>query len=557
MKNKLVNGVLLFLVAILYVSCATSKISRETSEDAKNMQPPDGKSLVYIYRTSAMGFAVGLRVDLNNNRLGDFYPKRYFLCTLDPGKYVFTGIGENQDDLILTTEPGKKYYIKVKPKMGFAIARVGLELIHPTEGNSDIQKCRMIGSMDNISPFAAQPVTNEEVPEVKKEMEQKQIQPKVAQSNMPSYPVSSNSASPQYSVKAGFNLSELKTVNKSDYDRLKPGFHIGGAVAFPISEYLAVEPGLLFSTKGESYKYSGINSSNNLNYLEIPINGIYQVNIEGLDFLLNAGPYLGISLGGKRKTSNDGNITKVKLEPETIDYGLNAGASLLIDSYSFGLQYGLGLANVFENAVHNRVISLAVGYKLGTETGILNLKNNFSGNKQFHSQATKPSADYNSATPISNSENIDQKKGSVGAGIGVAYGVIGINGEYAIHDYVSLSAGVGTTIIAGVGYAVGGRIYAKPLGEKWRPRLSAHYGTNSIIDISGAVEIQKKYNGLAIGAGFLQMFGSSQKTGLDLEVVYLATQGDFQNRAEALEDRYDVTLKTGRVKILVGYRIAF
>ena len=557
MKKKLLNGGLLFLVAIVYLSCATSKISRETSENFKNMQPPDGKSMVYVYRTSAMGFAVGLRVDLNNNRLGNFYSKRYFLCTLEPGKYVFTGIGENQDDLILTTESDKKYYIKVKPKMGFAAARVGLELMHPVEGNSDVQKCKIIGSTDNISPFAPQAVAKEEVPEVKNEMEQKQIQPNVAQSYTPSQSVESNSVSPQFSVKAGFNLSELKTENKSDYDRLKPGFHIGAAVSFPISEYLAVEPGLLFSTKGESYKYSGYSSSSNLNYLEIPLNGVYKVDIVGKNILLNAGPYLGISLGGKQKTSRDGNINKVKLEPSTIDYGLNAGASLILDSYSIGLQYGLGLGDVFDNAVNNRIISLSVGYRLGNETDILNLRNNLSGNSQFQSQVSQPTGNNNSASPMSNPENIDRKKGSVGAGIGVAYGVIGVNGEYAVHDYVSLSAGVGTTIFAGAGYAVGGRIYAKPLGEKWRPRLSVHYGTNSIINVTGAVEIQEKYDGVTVGAGFLQMFGSSQKTGLDLEVVYLATQGDFQNRAETLENRYDVTLKTGRVKILVGYRIAF
>lgn len=377
MKNKLINGILLFIIAILYVSCATSKISLETSENAKNKQPPEGKSMVYVYRTSAMGFAVGLRVDLNNNQLGNFYPKRYYLCTLEPGKYIFTGKGENQDDLLLTTEPNKKYYIKVKPKMGFASARVGLELMHPVEGNDDVQKCKMIGSMDNISSFTAPAVKNEEVQELKNFAEQEQTQPNITQSKTAPNQYVSISTLPQYSIKAGFNLSSLWSENNSDYDKLKPGFHFGGAVAFPISEYFAVEPGLLFSTKGKSLKFTGYNSSINLNYLEIPVNGVYKIDLGGNNVLLNAGPYIGISLGGKRKTSNDGNITKVKLEPKTIDYGLNLGASLLFDSYSVGLQYGLGLADVFDGTVNNRVISLSVGYKLGTEEDIRNLKNGF------------------------------------------------------------------------------------------------------------------------------------------------------------------------------------
>lgn len=108
-----------------------------------------------------------------------------------------------------------------------------------------------------------------------------------------------------------------------------------------------------------------------------------------------------------------------------------------------------------------------------------------------------------------------------------------------------------------MGYAIGGRLYAKPLGEEWRPRISAHYGIISIIDVSGSTEIQEKYDGLTIGAGFLKMFGAEQRTGFDLEIVYLATQGEFQKRVETIENRYDVSIKTSRIKILAGYRITF
>lgn len=360
-----------------------------------------------------------------------------------------------------------------------------------------------------------------------------------------------------YGLRTGFNLSSLTSENKSDYDKLKPGFHIGGAVAFPLSDYLSVEPGLLLSTKGESYKYSGYNSSYNLNYIEIPLNGVYKIDVGGNVVLLNAGPYFGISLGSKRKTSNDGNSTKVKIDTETLDYGLNVGASFLMEPYTFELQYGLGLADVFNATSNNRVISLSVGYRLGNKADIINLKNSFSGNKQVTKPSDKPTENYNSPSSAIKYENMHQKKISVGAGIGVAYGVIGLNGEYAFLDYLSVSAGFGTSIFAGMAGAIGGRVYSKPLGEKWRPRLSAHYGTNSIINVTGSVEIQEKYEGLTVGAGFLQMFGASQKAGFDFEIVYLATQGDFQKRVEAIENRYDVTLNTGRIKILAGYRIAF
>ena len=106
---------------------------------------------------------MGLNVTLNNKVLGNFYPKRFYLCTLEPGKYVFTGLGENEDDLILTTEANKKYYIEVIPRMGFAVARVELNLRDQVTGNAGIQKCRMIGSTLDAVPISSQPVKPEQI----------------------------------------------------------------------------------------------------------------------------------------------------------------------------------------------------------------------------------------------------------------------------------------------------------------------------------------------------------------------------------------------------------
>lgn len=160
MKSKKSPFLICLMIVFLITSCATtSKISPDMSENAKNLQPPAGRSLVYVYRTSALGFAVGLNVSLNGKLLASFYPKRFYLCTLDPGKYIFTGNGENEDDLILTTEPNKKYYIEAKPRMGFASARIELELHDQIDGNAGVQKCRMVGSTASIAPNTSQNVT--------------------------------------------------------------------------------------------------------------------------------------------------------------------------------------------------------------------------------------------------------------------------------------------------------------------------------------------------------------------------------------------------------------
>ena len=158
MKKNLSIVISLAILLFMMGSCAVSNtIATDVSQNAKNQAPPPGKSLVYVYRVSAFGFLVGLNVSLNNKMLGSFFPKKFYLCTLDPGKYVFTGHGENENDLILTTEPDKKYYIEVKPRMGFATAGIALEQKDLVAGNEGVQKCKMIGSTNDPAPEGGQP----------------------------------------------------------------------------------------------------------------------------------------------------------------------------------------------------------------------------------------------------------------------------------------------------------------------------------------------------------------------------------------------------------------
>jgi hypothetical protein len=151
--------------------------------------------------------------------------------------------------------------------------------------------------------------------------------------------------------------------------------------------------------------------------------------------------------------------------------------------------------------------------------------------------------------------------GSIGAGIGVAYGVIGINGEITLFKYLALSAGFGTTIYAGGAYSVGGRAYFAPAGAKWRPRISAHYGTNAIISVTGGQEIAEKFEGMTLGIGILGMLGENRRSGFDFEVVYLVSRGNFDERWNQIQNSgvqlSNSEFATGRIKILIGYRIAF
>jgi hypothetical protein len=192
----------------------------------------------------------------------------------------------------------------------------------------------------------------------------------------------------KFGVKAGLNIANmLEKDNDETYSKdykSKIGFHLGGTADFAISEKFAIEPGLLFSTKGYKMEDSGETMSYNLNYLEIPINAVYKIDLGSAKVLINAGPYLGFAISGKMKASvarfgENGDEKEQKIEIgsdkekdmiKPLDFGLNFGAGVDIKGITIGLQYGLGLANLSlttDNGykMNNKVFGISVGYKLG------------------------------------------------------------------------------------------------------------------------------------------------------------------------------------------------
>ena len=190
----------------------------------------------------------------------------------------------------------------------------------------------------------------------------------------------------KYGVKAGLNLANMLEKDddetySEDYS-MKIGFHLGGAAEIPISEKFSVQPGLLFSTKGFKMKIEGIdgffedmNINVNLNYLEIPINAIYKIELGSSKLCINTGPYLGYALSGKVSYDKDSESIDIGSSDDddlkALDYGFNIGAGIEInDAITIGLQYGLGLGNLSIDTdngykLNNRVIGISVGYMFG------------------------------------------------------------------------------------------------------------------------------------------------------------------------------------------------
>ncbi len=206
-----------------------------------------------------------------------------------------------------------------------------------------------------------------------------------------------------YGPKAGLNMTTL--TGDIENTGLKAGAQIGGMANLYVLNRLAIQPNLLFSMKGYRYmdKVGGVKviETLSLNYLELPVNIIYEFNMqkESEKLQLFAGPYISYGLFGKYKINKKGNklelddfgaypasgeadiefvndakdtdVTK-HLPINAIDYGINIGIGYTIGQYQIQAAYGLGLGNITpkfngefpKDKINNTTFQFSLGYFL-------------------------------------------------------------------------------------------------------------------------------------------------------------------------------------------------
>ncbi|MFH2107405.1 MAG: hypothetical protein ABII93_01940 [Chrysiogenia bacterium] len=134
---------------------------------------------------------------------------------------------------------------------------------------------------------------------------------------------------------------------------------------------------------------------------------------------------------------------------------------------------------------------------------------------------------------------------SLGAGLGIPFGVIGLScemnpilgpGPDKIAKYFSLNLGLGMAV-AGVGYSLGFRFY--PLGRDlaWAPKVSIMYGVVAVVDWKEIVR------GFSLGAGVVRRL--RKKMSLDADLIFIINHYGF--------DYLDWD-SIGRLKVSLGVR---
>jgi len=141
--NNLINFIGILLFSFLMTNCAMQKASLESDTKAKQLIAPAGKAIVYVLRPSGFGAAVRFYVYCDSKNIGSTGGNRFIYTILDAGKHKIESQAENDDELEMSLEPDKTYYIEQVPKMGIMMARNRLILLNETEGKEDLMKCKL------------------------------------------------------------------------------------------------------------------------------------------------------------------------------------------------------------------------------------------------------------------------------------------------------------------------------------------------------------------------------------------------------------------------------
>jgi hypothetical protein len=183
----------------------------------------------------------------------------------------------------------------------------------------------------------------------------------------------------KFGARAGFNMTNFSISSNDEVKpKFKPGFQVGVVGDYSVSEAFAIQPGLVFATQGTAYKGEGWKETITLNYLQLPINAQYKVDLGAPKLFLQAGPYLGYAMSGKRKwkDGSESGSRKIKIgsgddaEGKAFDFGIGVGAGVQFANIQAALGYNIGITNIStskdkEDSMKNNGLFVTLTYLFG------------------------------------------------------------------------------------------------------------------------------------------------------------------------------------------------
>ncbi len=168
-----------------------------------------------------------------------------------------------------------------------------------------------------------------------------------------------------FAVKAGAGISTC-IFDPTEELELDPilAYKVGASLTYLFSSEFAIQPELLFATKGVKLINMREGVFMNLNYLEIPILLKYVFDQNSVYI----GPYIGVNLSANLKEKRTGISIDIDDDISTIDFGVSAGYErFFTKNIAADIRINYGLTNINkvdsdEGTITNLTLLLGIGY---------------------------------------------------------------------------------------------------------------------------------------------------------------------------------------------------
>jgi hypothetical protein len=152
-------------------------------------------------------------------------------------------------------------------------------------------------------------------------------------------------------LKLGFGIANISTeyTELNDFLDSRVGFSGGGFLTYAFNRQFAVQPEILYVTKGAAKDLFFFNAHLNLDYLEIPVLLKFDFMPDGkIHPNLFAGPALDVLLASKFHIISE--TYDIKDYTKSTDFSLVFGGGLDYKHVTFDIRYSLGLTNIVDAA---------------------------------------------------------------------------------------------------------------------------------------------------------------------------------------------------------------
>lgn len=156
----------------------------------------------------------------------------------------------------------------------------------------------------------------------------------------------------QFGFKAGASLSNLHKIDDAKQEEMIVGWHGGVLLKVPLTKYFAIQPELLYSTKGARLTLTrqdiDITARNRLYYFDLPVMAYFKIT-DNVNFQL--GPYFSylFSVITTDQTlllnyNPEDELTRKNFKK--VDYGFVTGLGLDFQTIGFGARYNIGMVEI-------------------------------------------------------------------------------------------------------------------------------------------------------------------------------------------------------------------